>query len=55
MDLLENYQSGLRAGDALHLAIVKEMEKVRLLTLDRKLISIAQAAGISAGLGFDED
>ena len=46
--------SGLRSGDSLHLAIARRLDVERLLTLDRKLISIGIAHGIRAGMGFDQ-
>lgn len=43
------YESGLRAGDALHLGIVANHGE-RLLSLDRVQVEVAIAAGISARL-----
>lgn len=47
--LADLHESGLRAGDALHLAIVANRGE-RLLSLDRAQVQAAIAAGISARL-----
>lgn len=47
--LADSHESGLRAGDALHLGIVANHGE-RLLSLDRKQVQVAVAAGISARL-----
>jgi len=43
--------TGLRAGDALHLAIAYNREVENILSLDRDLIAAAQTLGISASSG----
>ena len=43
--------TGLRAGDALHLAIAYNREVENILSLDRDLIAAAQILGISASSG----
>jgi predicted nucleic acid-binding protein len=52
--MIEDHQSGLRAGDAMHLAMARRLGSAYLLTLDRKLAATAQAKGIAAGTGFDD-
>jgi len=47
--LADLHQSGLRAGDALHLAVVANRGE-RLLSLDKVQVQAAVAAGISARL-----
>ena len=47
--LADLHESGLRAGDALHLGIVANRGE-RLLSLDRVQVQAAIAAGISARL-----
>lgn len=44
--MADHYQSGLRSGDALHLAIVAN-HGAQLCTLDRQLSKAAEAMGIS--------
>jgi hypothetical protein len=43
--LLERFELGLRAGDALHVAVVRRLGE-SLLTLDRRLAAGAEALGI---------
>jgi predicted nucleic acid-binding protein len=43
--LLERFELGLRAGDALHLAIVRRLGEP-LLTLDRRFAAAAEASGV---------
>lgn len=43
--LLERFELGLRAGDALHLAIVRRLGEP-LLTLDRRLATAASGLGV---------
>lgn len=45
--LADQYSTGLRSGDALHLAIA-ENQGVRLCSLDRKLVAAAHTLGVSA-------
>lgn len=47
--LTDLHESGLRAGDALHLGVVANHGE-RLLSLDRVQVEVAVAAGISARL-----
>ena len=44
---LANHELGLRAGDALHLAIAVDND-ASLCTLDRRLLEAAKALGIDA-------
>ena len=44
--LADSHQSGLRAGDALHLAIA-ESEGARIATLDRRLANAAATLGLA--------
>lgn len=45
-DLCDHWQSGLRAGDALHLAIV-ERNGFMVCTLDKNMIDVAQKLGLN--------
>jgi predicted nucleic acid-binding protein len=45
LELLTHFDSGLRAGDALHLAIARERHAT-IVTLDQLMLGAAQAAGI---------
>lgn len=51
--LLRNYRSGLRAGDALHLAIARNQNVTRFLTLDRALVRAAARFRIQADSGIE--
>jgi hypothetical protein len=46
---LQHYRTGLRSGDALHLAIAQNHNADRFFTLDAKLIKAAKMVGIPAG------
>ena len=45
--LLQNWRTGLRAGDALHLAIAQRHSNI-VLSLDERLVSAGLQAGIAA-------
>lgn len=45
----DRYQTGLRAGDALHLAIACN-HGARIRALDRRLVAAAETLGVSAAL-----
>lgn len=45
LELLTNFDSGLRAGDALHLAIAREHHAI-LVTLDQLMLDAAKSSGI---------
>jgi uncharacterized protein len=47
-EFLQQWETGLRAGDALHLAIARSRTVENLLSLDFGLIDAAQRFGISA-------
>jgi predicted nucleic acid-binding protein len=52
-EFIQQWETGLRAGDALHLAIARNHNIENLLSLDRKLIDAARQLNIpsdSAGL-----
>ena len=49
--LLENRRTGLRAGDALHLAIAQNHRAEQFYTLDAGLLKAAATYGISASAG----
>ena len=49
MRLLQHYRTGLRSGDALHLAIAQNHNADRFFTLDKKLIKTAKLWGILVG------
>ena len=50
-ELVLQWETGLRAGDALHLAIAQNNREDHLLSLDRGLIHAAQQFGIPADFG----
>ena len=50
--LLARFDSGLRAGDALHLAIAKNQGAAKLMTLDDGLLKAARLLGIPAARGI---
>lgn len=45
---LRNHRSGLRAGDALHLAVAHSQEMRMLYSLDARMVKAAQMLGIHA-------
>lgn len=52
-ELIQQWETGLRAGDALHLAIARNQDIEKLLSLDRELLDAARHFSIpadSAGL-----
>jgi predicted nucleic acid-binding protein len=51
-DLLRDHASGLRAGDALHLAVARNRGPMPILTLDRGLVKAAKRLGIAASTGI---
>lgn len=51
---LENYKTGLRAGDALHLAIAKNHGARMVYSLDAGLVKAATVLKISASTGMRE-
>lgn len=51
--MLQHYKLGLRAGDALHLAIASNRQVARFLTLDRALIRAARALKLPADSGIE--
>lgn len=51
--LLGRPELGLRAGDAMHVAISGRIGADLLLSLDRKLIAASNASGVPAGTGFE--
>jgi hypothetical protein len=50
--LLRDPASGLRASDALHLAVARNQGPMPVLTLDRGLVKAAKRLGIEAGTGI---
>jgi len=50
-ELILQWETGLRAGDALHLAIARNTHAAQILSLDRGLIHAAQQFGIPADSG----
>jgi predicted nucleic acid-binding protein len=51
--LLNRPELGLRAGDAMHVAISGRIGADLLLSLDRRLIAASNASGVPAGKGFE--
>jgi hypothetical protein len=49
-DYLQTFASGLRSGDALHLAVATNRRVARLLTLDKGFIEATQGTGLSVQL-----
>ena len=49
-DYLQDLKSGLRSGDALHLAVAANQKATRLLTLDKVFIKAAHGIGFSVEL-----
>ena len=49
-DYLQDLKSGLRSGDALHLAVAVNQKATRLLTLDKVFIKAARGIGLSVEL-----
>lgn len=49
-DYLQDLKSGLRSGDALHLAVAINQKATRLLTLDKTFIKAAHSSGLSVEL-----
>lgn len=57
-DWLGQFETGLRAGDALHLAIARNRESDAIYSLDKRMIAVGKTLGlrISAGTvpGYDD-
>ncbi|MEX0958528.1 MAG: type II toxin-antitoxin system VapC family toxin [Burkholderiales bacterium] len=51
-EFLEKWKLGLRAGNALHLAIARSSGAKQLLTLDKKLLDAAKSLRIPASTGI---
>lgn len=49
---LGQHETGLKAGDALHLAIAKNHAANAIYSLERRLISSASLLGVPANTGF---
>ena len=49
-DYLQAFASGLRSGDALHLAVAANRQVARLLTLDKGFIEATQGTGLPVQL-----
>lgn len=49
-DYLQTFASGLRSGDALHLAVAANRQVARLLTLDKRFIEATQRTGLPVQL-----
>lgn len=50
-EFILQWETGLRAGDALHLAVAQNSHVDRFLSLDRALVNTAQQIGIPADSG----
>lgn len=51
-DLLQHYETGLRAGDALHLAIASNNNAQAIYSLDDKMIRAGQLLGLPVSRGI---
>lgn len=51
-ELLAHHKTGLRAGDALHLAVASNQGGLEVLTLDQGLIKAAKQLGLKAKTGI---
>jgi len=51
-ELLAHYKTGLRAGDALHLAVASNQGGLEVLSLDQGLIKAAKLLGLKAKTGI---
>ena len=51
-DYLQNFSTGLRAGDALHLAIAKNNNARAIYSLDDKMIRAGQLLGLPVSRGI---
>ena len=51
---LGNYASGLRAPDALHLAVAANNAAETIFTLDRRLVAAGAALGLPMTAGIEE-
>jgi predicted nucleic acid-binding protein len=49
-DYLQTFASGLRSGDALHLAVAANRQVARLLTIDKRFIEATQRTGLPVQL-----
>lgn len=49
---LGRFETGLRAGDALHLAVASNNKADAVHTLDKRMIEAAKQLGLSAGAGI---
>ena len=50
--LLSNHRSGLRAGDALHLAVASNNAAAGVYSLDKVMIAAGQSLGLPMNAGF---
>ena len=51
-DLLGNHETGLRAGDALHLAIARNNRSEAIYSLDKTLLSAGRRLGLPVSTGI---
>lgn len=51
-EYLGNYKTGIRAGDALHLAIAKNHRAEAIYSLDKTLLKAGKSIGIPVSLGI---
>jgi predicted nucleic acid-binding protein len=52
---LSQFETGLRAGDALHLAIAKNHRAGVVYSLDKSLIKAGEMLGLSVSMGAPSD
>jgi predicted nucleic acid-binding protein len=51
---LQQFEAGLRAGDALHLAIANNRSAQKIYTLDKKLLRAGKLLGLPVSTGIRE-
>lgn len=51
-EYLANHETGLRAGDALHLAVARNHRAEAVYSLDKTLIKAAKRLGVPVNIGF---
>ena len=52
-EYLSNYETGLRAGDAIHLAITRNHRATAIYSLDKMLLKAGKILGLSVNAGIE--